>query len=71
MRQGWGDGATPAPFFGDVAQLGEHLRGTQKVGGSNPPISTLLDDSMWPSGKASVCKTEIVGSIPAMEFSGL
>ncbi len=32
--------------FGAIAQLGERLRGTQEVGGSNPPSSTnhLLGD---------------------------
>jgi PD-(D/E)XK endonuclease len=29
--------------LGAIAQLGERLRGTQEVGGSNPPGSTLFD----------------------------
>ncbi len=29
-------------FFGAIAQLGERLRGTQEVGGSIPPSSTIL-----------------------------
>jgi hypothetical protein len=28
-------------FFGAIAQLGERLRGTQEVGGSIPPSSTI------------------------------
>ena len=30
-------------LFGAIAQLGERLRGTQEVGGSIPPSSTILD----------------------------
>lgn len=31
---------TPAPIYGAVAQLREHLAGSQKVGGWIPPRST-------------------------------
>ena len=43
---------TPTYFkrdkLGAIAQLGERLRGTQEVGGSIPPGSTNIKDSLLP-----------------------
>ena len=36
---------------GAVAQLGERLTGSQKVGGSNPPSSTKITDTANPTSK--------------------
>ena len=32
----------PGNYFGELAQLGEHLPYKQRVGGSNPSFSTIL-----------------------------
>ena len=44
----WDDASSNLVFstkYGDVAQLGEHLSGRQKVAGSNPAISTKITHS--------------------------
>ena len=39
--------------FGAIAQLGERLRGTQEVGGSIPPGSTIFSDHFYRGHRAA------------------
>lgn len=49
---------------GDVAQLGEHHVRNVRVGGSNPPISTIL--FLLPNGCPVVTRSHIVSVFNAM-----
>src|SRR5664280_890895 len=42
------------PGRGDIAQLGERLHGMQEVGGSSPPISTIVLPTSQPASKLTL-----------------
>jgi hypothetical protein len=54
--------------FAGVVQLVECLLAKEKVVGSSPIARFVMTLATWPSGKARVCKTLIMGSNPIVAF---